>query len=83
MIAKINGIPRPGLVEASVQGSQSSIGRELLWLLIWAVIFIAITVLMLKYVVPHHFNDRVAVMISAIVSGVAMIALRAYVSRRA
>lgn len=66
-----------------MQCSQSSIGQELLWLLVWAVIFIVITWLMLKFVVPHHFNDRIAVMISAIVSGVAMIALRAYVSRRA
>jgi undecaprenyl pyrophosphate phosphatase UppP len=66
-----------------VQRSQSSIGQELLWLLVWGLIFIVITVLMLKFVVPHHFNDRVAVMISAIVSGIAMISLRAYVSRRA
>lgn len=66
-----------------MQRSQSSIGQELLWLLVWAVIFIVITVLLLKFVVPHHFNDRIAVMISAIVSGIAMIALRAYFTRRA
>jgi predicted PurR-regulated permease PerM len=66
-----------------VQRSQSSIGQELLWLLVWAVIFAAITFVLLRFVVPHHFNDRVAVMISAIVSGVAMIGLRAYFSRRA
>ncbi len=66
-----------------MQRSHSSIGQELLWLLVWAVIFVIITVLLLKFLVPHHFNDRIAVMISAIVSGVAMIALRAYASRRA
>lgn len=66
-----------------MRGSQSSIGQELLWLAVWAVIFVFITILMLKFVVPHHFNDRIAIMISAIVSGVAMIALRAYASRRA
>jgi len=66
-----------------VPSSQSSIAQELLWLLVWAAIFIVVTVLMLKYVVPHHFNDRIAVMISAIVSGIAMIALRAYAARRA
>lgn len=38
---------------------------------------------MLKFVVPHHFNDRVAVMISGIVSGVLMIAIRARITRRA
>lgn len=62
--------------------SQSSIGQELLWLLVWLVIFVIITVLLLKFVVPHHFNDRIAVMISAIISAVAMISLRAYVARR-
>ena len=63
--------------------SESSIGREILWLLAWLAIFVFVTVLMLKYVVPHHFNDRIAVMISAILSGLAMIALRAYTARRA
>ncbi len=66
-----------------MQRSRSSIGQELFWLLLWLVIFIVITVLLLKFVVPHHFNDRIAVMISGIVSGLAMILLRAYVSRRA
>jgi bacteriorhodopsin len=66
-----------------VRGSQSSIGQELLWLAVWAAIFILVTIVMLKFVVPHHFNDRIAVVISAIISGVAMIALRAYASRRA
>ncbi|HZT11961.1 MAG TPA: hypothetical protein VFA29_04135 [Candidatus Baltobacteraceae bacterium] len=63
--------------------SQSSVGREILWLLAWLAIFVFVTVLMLKYVVPHHFNDRIAVMISAILSGLAMIGLRAYTARRA
>jgi small basic protein len=66
-----------------VRRSQSSIGQELLWLAIWAVIFAIVTILMLRFVVPHHFNDKIAIMISAIISGVAMIALRAYVSGRA
>lgn len=54
-----------------------------MWLLAWLAIFVFVTVLMLKYVVPHHFNDRIAVMISAILSGLAMIGLRAYTARRA
>ena len=63
--------------------SESSIGRELLWLLVWIVIFAFCEFMLLKFVVPHHFNDRIAVMIAAIISGVAMIALRAYFTRRA
>lgn len=65
------------------QTQKSSIGGELLWLAVWLVIFVVITTLMIKFVVPHHFNDRVAVMISAIISGLAMIGLRAYLTRRA
>jgi undecaprenyl pyrophosphate phosphatase UppP len=79
----INGERLAALVEASVARSTSSTGREVLWLLVWLLIFVTITTLMLRVVVPHHFNDRIAVMISAIVSGVVMIALRAYSARRA
>lgn len=77
-----NGKRPPCLVEASVQRSNSSIGQELLWLLAWLLIFIVITVLLLKFVVPHHFNDRIAVLISAIISSLIWIALRAYAARR-
>ncbi len=62
---------------------RSSIGQELLWLIVWAVIFVAIAVLMLKFVVPHHFNDRIAIAIAAIVSSLSWIALRGYAARRA
>lgn len=64
--------------------SQSSVGAELIWLLIFLVIFAIVAVLLLRFIVPHHFNDRIAVMIAAIVSGFAMIVLRAsYLRRRA
>jgi len=66
-----------------VQHRNSSIAQELLWLLAWLLIFVALTWLLLKFLVPHHFNDRIAVVLSAIVSSVAWIALRAYVTRRA
>jgi len=60
--------------------NQSSIGQELRWLGLWLVIFVIVTVLLVRFVMPH--NDRVAVMLSAIVSGVVMIALRARSSGR-
>jgi hypothetical protein len=66
-----------------VQRSHSTIGQELLWLLAWLVIFVVFTVLLLKFLVPHHFNDRIAIVISAIISSVVWIALRAYATRRA
>jgi uncharacterized membrane-anchored protein len=68
---------------SAVRHPPSSIRAELGWLALWFAIFIIIVVLMLHFVVPHHFNDRVAIMIAAILAGLAMIGLRAYVSGRA
>lgn len=65
-----------------MQDSNSSVGRELLWLLAWLVIFVVLTWALLKFLVPHHFNDRIAVIISAIVSSLVWIGLRAYAARR-
>lgn len=79
--ALFDGIPLPRLVETSVPHSKSSIGRELLWLLVFLVIFAIVATLMLVYVVPHHFNDRVAMLIAAILSGLLLIALRRYADR--
>ncbi|HEY8298571.1 MAG TPA: hypothetical protein VIG32_11190 [Candidatus Baltobacteraceae bacterium] len=56
---------------------------ELRWLLAFLAIFAVITFLMLKFVVPHHFNDRVAVTISALLAGVIWMILRANAARRA
>jgi CHASE2 domain-containing sensor protein len=66
-----------------VQRSNSSIGQELLWLLAWLAIFVVLTWALLKFLVPHHFNDRIAVVISAILSSLFWIGLRAYAARRA
>ena len=66
-----------------MQRSDSSIGQELLWLLVWLLIFVVLTFLLLKFLVPHHFNDRIAVLISAIFASLIWIALRAYAARRA
>jgi hypothetical protein len=38
--------------------------------------------LMLRFVVPTGFNDRVAVMVAALIAGIAWIVLRAVAMRR-
>jgi hypothetical protein len=53
------------------------------WLLVFLAIFVVITFLMLKFVVPHHFNDRIAVTIAALLSGVIWMLLRAKAAGRA
>ncbi len=61
----------------------SSVGAELLWLLAFLVLFGLVEWLLLKFAVPHHFNDRIAIAIAAIVSGTIMIAARAWSFGRA
>jgi hypothetical protein len=56
----------------------SNVRNELGWLLLFVAIFVAITYALLRFVVPLHFNDRVAVIISAILSGVIWIGLRVW-----
>ncbi|HEY5257623.1 MAG TPA: hypothetical protein VIJ12_04515 [Candidatus Baltobacteraceae bacterium] len=62
----------------------TSVGGELLWLLAFLAIFFVLTFLVLKFFVAYqHFNDRIAIMLCAIVSGLIWIALRAANARRA
>jgi len=61
---------------------RSSVGKELLWLLYFLVMLTVLEYLMLRFVVPTGFNDRVAVMVAALVAGIAWIVLRAVSMRR-
>jgi O-antigen/teichoic acid export membrane protein len=63
---------------------QTSIGQEILWLLIFLVLFGLVAALALNYAAPHRFNDRIAIALAAIFAGAIMIALRArFVGRNA
>lgn len=61
----------------------SSVGAELGWLALYLGIFSIGVFLMLKFVAPHHFNDRVGILIVAILSALGTIGLRARSARRA
>lgn len=56
----------------------SNVRNELGWLALFVAIFIVITYALLRFVVPLHFNDRIAVMISAILTGIIWIGLRVW-----
>lgn len=56
----------------------SNVRNELGWLALFVAIFIVITYALLRFVVPLHFNDRVAITISAILSGIIWIGLRVW-----
>jgi hypothetical protein len=65
-----------------MQRPRSSVAVEIGWLLVFLAIFAAIAWALLRWLVPHHFNDRIAVMMAAIFAGLAMIAIRARFSPR-
>ena len=56
---------------------RSSVSGEIGWLVYFLLVFAVATYLLLRNVVPHHFNDKVAVMLAAIFSGLVLIGTRA------
>ncbi len=56
---------------------QTTIGQELLWLLVFLGIFAAAAALALAYASSHQYNDRIAISLAAILAGVVTTALRA------
>jgi hypothetical protein len=65
-----------------VSAPRSSIGVELAWLAYFIAVFVIAVYLMVGLVVPHHFNDKIAIMIAAIVAGLIMIGTRAWWTAR-
>ena len=63
--------------------AKSSVAAELGWLLFFLAVFAAVTYALLRWLVPHHFNDRIAVLLAAILAGLVMIFTRAGLSKRA
>ena len=61
---------------------RSSVLIELLWLAYFLAIFAIFVYALNIFVVPHHFNDRIAAVMAAVFAGVAMIATRARFARR-
>ena len=62
--------------------SPSSVLTEIGWLAFFLVVFVAAVYLLVRSLVPHHFNDKIAIVLAAIFAGLIMIGTRAWVSRR-
>jgi hypothetical protein len=60
----------------------SSVLAEIAWLGFFLVIFVAAVYLLVRTLVPHHFNDKVAIMLAAIAAGLIMIGVRAWFGSR-
>src|SRR5271168_3458075 len=61
-----SGTGRSRLVALADMRSRSSILTELGWLAYFLAIFIALVYLLVGLLVPHHFNDKIAIMLAAL-----------------
>jgi hypothetical protein len=62
---------------------RSSILTEIGWLAYFFAIFVVTVYAMVIYVVPHHFNDKIAITLAGIFAGLVMICTRAWWRGRA
>ncbi len=60
----------------------SSIATEIGWLAYFLTVFVAAVYVLVRTLVPHHFNDKIAIALAALFSGLIMIATRAWFTRR-
>jgi hypothetical protein len=60
--------------------SRSSVTAEIGWLAFFLVVFVAAVYLFVLVLVPHHFNDKVAIALAAMAAGLVMIGTRAWVA---
>lgn len=61
---------------------RSPIIVEVAWLAYFLAIFVVLVYLFNLFVVPHHFNDKVAAVMAGVLAGLAMIFTRAAYARR-
>ena len=61
---------------------RSSILVEAGWLAYFLATFVATVYVMVIFIVPHHFNDKVAIALAGIFSAFVMIATRAWRTAR-
>jgi hypothetical protein len=60
----------------------SSILVEIGWLAFFLAVFAAGVYLLVGLLVPHHFNDKIAILLAAMFAGLIMIGTRAWASSR-
>lgn len=56
---------------------------EIGWLAFFIAVFVALVYLLVGLLVPHHFNDKIAIALAALFAGLVMIGTRALVTARA
>ncbi|HEV3090477.1 MAG TPA: hypothetical protein VGX91_03435 [Candidatus Cybelea sp.] len=62
--------------------AKSSIATEIGWLAFFLVVFVAAVYLFVRSLVPHHFNDKIAIVLAAMFAGLIVIFARAWLTKR-
>jgi membrane protein implicated in regulation of membrane protease activity len=62
--------------------AKSPIAVEIGWLAFFLVVFVAAVYLFVRTLVPHHFNDKIAIVLAAMFAGLIMIFARAWLTKR-
>jgi hypothetical protein len=60
----------------------SSVFTEIGWLAFFLLIFVLAVNIFVRTLVPHHFNDKIAIALAAIFAGLVMIGVRGWVTQR-
>jgi hypothetical protein len=68
---------------ARVSQPRSSILVEVGWLAYFLIVFAIAVYALVGLLVPHHFNDKIAIALAGLFAGLAMIATRAWWTARA
>ena len=55
---------------------------ELGWLAFFIAVFVVLVYVLVELLVPHHFNDKIAIALAALFAGLIMIGTRAWVTAR-
>jgi len=76
----LGGTAHPRLVASLVAQRRSSVPVEIAWLIYFLFVFVSAVYLLLRNLVPRHFNDKIAIALAAIVASLIMIGTRAWVS---
>jgi hypothetical protein len=66
----------------TMRQQRSSVLVEIGWLAYFFAIFVVLVYAAVLFVVPHHFNDKIAITLAGLIAGVVMIATRAWVTAR-
>ncbi len=60
---------------------RSSVLAEVGWLAFFIAVFVVLVYLLVVLLVPHHFNDKIAIALAALFAGLIMIGTRAWATR--